>query len=70
MAAKPCADGSCDARSECQYKMMEEGARKYGSDAYGVGGSLIDTLGSFDVLTQFISDEDYQFVHSVKTTLT
>ena len=50
--------------------MMEQGVREYGSDAYGVGGSLIDTLGSFDVLTEFISDENYQAVHSIRTTLT
>jgi len=70
MAANPCANGSCDARSQCQYKMMEEGAAKYGMDAYGASGSLIDTFYKFDVLTQFISDEDYQAVHSIKTTLT
>jgi len=50
--------------------MMEQGVREYGSDAYGVGGSRIDTLGSFDVLTEFISDENYQAVHSIRTTLT
>ena len=65
-----CADGSCDARSQCQYSMMEQGVREYGSDAYGVGGSRIDTLGSFDVLTEFVSDENYQAVHSIRTTLT
>ena len=43
VGAHPCANGTCDAISQCQYDMANEGIDKYGSGAYGPGGSMIDT---------------------------
>jgi len=39
----PCANGTCDAISQCQYDMAHQGVARYGAGAYGAGGSLIDT---------------------------
>ncbi len=47
MAAHPCANGNCDSASMCSYNMMNNGAKKYGPDAYGPGGSLINTFSPF-----------------------
>jgi len=59
MQAHPCADGNCDAASQCSYSMMKDGAEKYGQNAYGVNGDIICTSKNFDVKTEFISDPDY-----------
>jgi len=44
-----------NAMSRCEYNMSVEGKEKYGSDAYGPGGSLIDTYRAFTVFTEFLS---------------
>ena len=41
--AHPCANGTCDAMSQCIMRMQNQGMEKYGPKAYGPGGSLIDT---------------------------
>jgi len=57
MAAHPCEGGNCDAKSKCTYSMNKDGIEKYGKGAYGMGGSLIDTMKPFDVETQFIASQ-------------
>ena len=70
VSAHPCASGVCDAASQCEYKMKTDGAAKYGPDAYGPGGSLINTFNSFNVKTEFVSDADYVTLWKLRTTLT
>lgn len=41
--AHPCGNGTCDAISKCIVSMQDQGIDKYGSGAYGPGGSIIDT---------------------------
>lgn len=43
LTAHPCKNGDCDKQSMCDYKLRSYGEAKYGSDAYGPGGSIIDT---------------------------
>ena len=54
--AHPCTSGTCDARSQCDLKMKEEGIATYGANAYGVDGTLINTRSQFTVKTEFVSD--------------
>jgi len=50
--------------------MTSEAGEAYDSDAYGVGGSMIDTNDWFTVKNEFISTEDYKTFWKIKTTLT
>lgn len=43
---------------------------KYGSDAYGPNGSLIDTNADFHVMNEFVSTTNYQTFWKLRTTLT
>lgn len=43
VAANPCDGGVCDPISQCQYRLKEEGIKKYGDWAYGPHGEIIDT---------------------------
>jgi len=47
--AHPCENGRCDRVSQCAYNMTVQGRAEYGDDAYGPGGSIIDTRRAFDV---------------------
>jgi len=38
--------------------MKEEGIATYGANAYGIGGTLINTSSQFTVKTEFVSDKD------------
>lgn len=67
--AHPCANGTCDARSQCDLKTKEDGIAKYGANAYGPGGSLINTAYQFGVKTEFISDADQTKLMKLRTTL-
>lgn len=67
--AHPCANGTCDAVSECIASMQEQGVEKYGKDAYGPFGTIINTNISFHVLNEFISTKDYSKLWKLKTTL-
>jgi len=58
-AAHPCSNGTCDAVSQCQYNMAVEGKALYGENAYGPGGSMVDTDYSFNVKTEFLSTNSY-----------
>ncbi len=58
------------AGDSCSLKMKEDGVAKYGENAYGVQGSIINTKKDFDVKTEFISDKDYTGVFKLRTTLT
>ena len=69
VAANPCANGNCDAISQCQYNMAVEGKAKYGDGAYGPNGSLIDTSRPFNVMTEFVSTKDYKNLWKIRTTL-
>jgi hypothetical protein len=55
-SAHPCNNGTCDAASQCDYDMRDQGKEKYGEDAYGPRGTLIDTDQPFHVKTEFLSD--------------
>jgi hypothetical protein len=59
VGAHPCANGTCDAISRCQYDLAVEGIELYGPDAYGPGGSIIDTNSQFNVKQAFVSTRDY-----------
>ena len=58
-AAHPCANGTCDALSQCQYNMAVEGKAFYGDDAYGPNGTMINTNNPFTVKTEFLSHNSY-----------
>ena len=70
VSANPCANGTCDGVSQCQYDMSVQGKAKYGDDAYGPGGSLINTDSPFSVQTEFVSTKDYKQLWKLRTTLT
>ena len=50
--------------------MNMQGKEMYGADAYGPGGTLIDTDRVFSVQQQFISTKDYQELWKLRTVLT
>mmetsp|Transcript_11879 Transcript_11879/g.15125 ORF Transcript_11879/g.15125 Transcript_11879/m.15125 type:complete len:256 (-) Transcript_11879:1506-2273(-) len=66
----PCANGTCDAVSQCSYTMAKEGEAKYGAGAYGRNGSLINTKDTFRVRTEFVSKNSYKNLWKVRTRLT
>jgi len=68
--AHPCADGDCDAVSQCSYNVSVEGKKKYGKSAYGPGASIIDTNKPFSVTQAFVADEEYTEVWKLRTTWT
>ena len=70
MAANPCANGTCDAVSQCMNNMRDQGVTKYGSGAYGPGGSYINTNLPFTVKTEFLSTTDYASLWGIRTRLT
>jgi hypothetical protein len=70
VAAHPCANGDCDAASKCSYDMSVDGKAKYGDDAYGIMGTLIDTSMVFNVKTEFVASPDYSKLHKLRTRLT
>jgi len=49
LSAHPCANGDCDARSMCEYKMRDAASKEYGDEAFGPGGTIINTNGWFQV---------------------
>ena len=66
----PCANGTCDAVSQCQYNIAKDGEAKYGENAYGQGGSLIDTNERFTVKTEFVTRDGYMELWKVRSRLT
>ena len=69
LSAHPCANGECDAKSKCEYKMRKQGAEKYGADAFGKNGTMVDTRSWFQVQTDFVTENDYSEVWKVRTTI-
>jgi len=69
-AAHPCENGECSAQSQCEYNMKKEGKQKYGDEAYGPGGTMVDTNREFTVLTEFVATENYADLWMLRTTLT
>jgi len=69
VAAHPCANGTCDAASQCDLDMKIDGIAKYGSSAYGPRGTLIDTRSDFQVKTEFVSDAARATLWKLRTTL-
>jgi hypothetical protein len=67
--AHPCANGTCDAASQCDLKTKEDGIKNYGANAYGYGGSRIDTRYDFTVHTEFVSDTARTKLWKLRTTL-
>jgi len=49
--------------------MQKDGIEKYGADAYGPDGTLIDTKSEFRVHNEFISDRSYKTFWKLRTTL-
>jgi len=70
MSAHPCNNGTCDAQSQCDYKMREQGKTAYGEDAYGPNGTMVDTNRKFTVKTEFLSENGYQNLWGVRTRIT
>lgn len=70
VAMNPCNGGSCDAISQCQLNMSIQGKEQYGDDAYGPGGTLIDTSEPFRVHTEFMATGNYSTLWGLRTTLT
>jgi len=68
-SANPCDGGQCDPISQCRYDMEVDGQAKYGMNAYGPGGSKIDTNFPFTVKTEILSTGDYSSLWGLKTTL-
>ena len=50
--------------------MKIDGVAKYGANAYGPSGSLINTNNGFNVKTEFVSDAAYVTLWKLRTTLT
>lgn len=69
VAAHPCANGDCSAQSMCDYQMRNQGAEKYGMDAFGPGGTMIDTTYWFKVQTDFVSKNNYSDLYKIRTTI-
>ena len=69
-AVHNCEYGDCSAASQCSYNMKSMGVETYGADAYGSGGTLIDTDQPFTIWTQFLSDENYASLWGMRTTMT
>ena len=67
--AHPCANGTCDAMSQCIIGMQKQGVRDYGEYAYGPHGSFIDTNAKFHVKNEFVSTTDYQTFWKLRTIL-
>ena len=70
VAANPCEGGSCDPVSQCKYDMAVEGKEKYGENAYGPNGTLIDTNQPFNVHTEFLSTSSYASLWGLRTKMT
>ncbi len=68
MQVHACNNGKCDAETQCKYNMMKDGQKKYGKNAYGVNGSIINTGKEFTVKTEFVTDTSYKAVWKLKTT--
>ena len=69
-AAHPCKSGNCSPQSQCEYNMRVEGKAKYGNNAYGPGGTMVDTDKEFTVTTEFVSTKSYADFWMIRTTLT
>lgn len=69
-AVHPCSNGNCDAQSQCEYNMREQGKEQYGEGAYGPGGSLVNTDRAFTVKTEFIADTGYTALWAIRTRVT
>ncbi len=59
-----------DFESQCQYNMATEGKARYGDEAYGPGGQLIDTNEPFHVHTEFMATSNYANMWGLRTTWT
>ena len=68
-SAHPCSGGNCEGQSQCFYNMAVEGVEKYGSGAYGPGGSKVNTDKKFHVKVEFLSTVNYQSLWGMRTTL-
>lgn len=49
--------------------MKSQGEALYGLDAYGPGGTIIDTNMPFNVRVEFVSDKKYSELWSIRTRL-
>ena len=65
----PCHNGDCSQPS-CVNDMKTQGEARYGLNAYGPGGSLIDTDLPFNVRIEFMSQNTYREGWGIKTRLT
>jgi len=69
LSTHPCANGECDDKSMCEYKMRKQGAEKYGEDAFGRNGTLIKSNSWFQVKTDFVTENDHSELWKVRTTI-
>ena len=54
--------------SQCQLNLATEGKARWGADAYGPGGSIIDTDEPFSVKTEFMATSNYARMWGLRTT--
>jgi len=65
-----CRNGKCDDHPQCILGTQEDMFDEYGADAYGPGGSIIDTYEPFQVKNEFISTPDQASFWKMRTELT
>ena len=49
LSTHPCKNGICNEKSRCDYNLRKQGAEKYGKDAFGPNGTMINTKDWFQV---------------------
>jgi len=49
LSTHPCENGNCSDKSRCDYNLRKQGKEKYGADAFGPNGKMINTKDWFQV---------------------
>ena len=68
-SVRTCPNGDCS-QAICVNDMKTQGEALYGLDAYGPGGTLIDTERPFNVRIEIMTRDRYRYAWGIKTRLT